>query len=202
VAEPPNLNARLDAQIRFVIEIDKVKHVLRQTDLMDGSRRENDAEHSWHLAVMALLLAEYAAGDIDLSRVARMVLIHDLVEIDAGDTFCYDEEGAKDKAEREQAAADRIFAVLPDDQAVELRALWDEFEARETADAKFAASLDRLQPLMHNYHTQGAAWRRHGIVRSQVVSRNEHIAEGAPVLWEYARRLIDDAVTRGYLAEG
>ena len=202
MAEPPNLNARLDAQIRFVIEIDKVKHVLRQTDLMDGSRRENDAEHSWHLAVMALLLAEYAAGDIDLSRVVRMVLIHDLVEIDAGDTFCYDEEGAKDKAEREQAAADRIFAVLPDDQAVELRALWDEFEARETADAKFAASLDRLQPLMHNYHTQGAAWRRHGIVRSQVVSRNEHIAEGAPVLWEYARRLIDDAVTRGYLAEG
>ena len=202
MAEPPNLNARLDAQIRFVIEIDKVKHVLRQTDLMDGSRRENDAEHSWHLAVMALLLAEYAAGDIDLSRVVRMVLIHDLVEIDAGDTFCYDEEGAKDKAEREQAAADRIFAVLPDDQAVELRALWDEFEARETADAKFAASLDRLQPLLHNYHTQGAAWRRHGIVRSQVVARNQHIAEGAPALWDYARLLIDDAVARGYLAEG
>jgi putative hydrolase of HD superfamily len=202
VGEPEGPNARLDAQIRFVVEIDKVKHVLRQTDLMDGSRRENDAEHSWHLAVMALLLAEHAAGDVDPARVVRMVLIHDLVEIDAGDTFCYDEEGAKDKAEREQAAADRIFAMLPDDQAADFRALWDEFEARETPDAKFAASLDRLQPLLHNYHTQGAAWRRHGIVRSQVVSRNRHIAEGAPALWEYARRLIDDAVAKGYLAEG
>jgi putative hydrolase of HD superfamily len=195
-------HARLEAQIRSVIEIDKVKHVLRQTDLMDGSRRENDAEHSWHLGVMAMLLVEHAAADVDLARVMRMVLIHDLVEIDAGDTFCYDEEGAKDKAEREQAAADRIFGMLPGDQAAEFRALWDEFEARETADAKFAASLDRLQPLLHNYHTQGAAWRRHGIVRSQVIARNRHIAEGAPALWDYARRLIDDAVARCYLADG
>lgn len=194
-------DARLDAQIRFAIEIDKVKHVLRQTDLMDGSRRENDAEHSWHLGVMAMLLVEHAAGDVDLARVVRMVLIHDLVEIDAGDTFCYDVEGAKDKAEREQAAAERIFGMLPGDQAAEFRALWDEFEARGTPDAKFAASLDRLQPLLHNYHTQGAAWRRHGIVRSQVVAHNRHIAEGAPALWDYARRLIDSAVARGYLAD-
>jgi putative hydrolase of HD superfamily len=193
---------RLDARIRFIVEIDKVKHVFRQTDLMDGSRRENDAEHSWHLAVMALLLAEYAAADLDLAHVLKMVLIHDLVEVDAGDTFCYDDEGAKDKAQREQAAADRIFGMLPGDQAAEFRALWDEFEARETADAKFAASLDRLQPLLHNYHTQGAAWRRHGIVRSQVVAHNRHIAEGAPALWDYARGLIDAAVAKGYLAEG
>jgi putative hydrolase of HD superfamily len=202
MTHPEASSARLAAQLAFVVEIDKLKHVLRQTDLMDGSRRENDAEHSWHLAVMALLLAEHAAEEADVGRVVRMVLVHDLVEIDAGDTFCYDDEGAKDKGEREQAAADRIFAMLPDDQAAEFRALWDEFEARETPDAKFAAAIDRLQPLLHNYHTQGAAWRRHGIVRSQVVSRNSHMAEGAPALWDYARRLIDEAVAKGYLAEG
>lgn len=192
---------RLADQIRFIVEIDKVKGVFRRTYLMDKSRRENDAEHSWHLAVMAILLSEYAAQrSIDVLRVVKMVLIHDLVEIDAGDTFCYDEAGHADKPQREQAAADRIFPLLPGDQAAEFRALWDEFEARQTPDARFAAALDRLQPLLHNYHTEGAAWREHGITVDQVLDHNRHIAKGAPQLWDYAEDFIRDAVEKGYLA--
>ena len=192
---------RLASQIRFIVEIDRLKSVLRQTHLMDGSRRENDAEHSWHLAVMALLLREYAAEQgVDVSRVVAMVLVHDLVEIDAGDTFCYDEAGNADKPEREQRAAGRIFAILPPDQAREMRGLWDEFEARATPEARFAAALDRLQPQLHNYHTQGATWREHGVTADQVVARNRHMADGAPALWDYAQQLIREAVERGYLA--
>lgn len=193
---------RLAQQIRFVVEIDKLKQVFRQTWLTDQSRRENDAEHSWHLAVMALLLSEYAREqDIDLLLVLKMVLVHDLVEIDAGDTFVYDEEAARDKSEREERAADRIFGMLPADQAEELRSIWDEFEARRTPEARFAAALDRLQPILHNYHTQGKAWQAHGIVSSQVVSCNQHMAEGAPSLWDFAQQLIKDAVEKGHLAE-
>ncbi len=192
---------RFDQQIRFLREIDQLKGVFRQTWLLDRSRKENDAEHSWHLGVMAMLLAEHAAeGALDAARVVRMVLVHDLVEIDAGDTFAYDAEGERDKADREQAAAGRIFALLPDDQGAELRALWEEFEARETPEARFAAALDRLQPLMHNYFTEGAAWKEHGVTADQVVERNRHVAEGAPRLWAFARFLIDDAVEKGYLA--
>jgi len=199
--EVPGAEERLARQIDFLREIDKIKGVFRQTWLLDGSRKENDAEHSWHLATMAMLLAEYAAEPgIDLARVVRMVLVHDLVEIDAGDTFAYDEVGERDKAAREQAAADRIFAILPPDQAAEVRALWDEFEARRTGEARFAAALDRLQPLLHNYCTQGAAWREHGVTAGQVLARNRHMAEGAPKLWRYAERLIHNAVRKGYLA--
>ncbi len=195
------MTTRLAAQIRFIVEIDKIKNVFRRTYLMDHSRYENDAEHSWHLAVMAMLLNEYAAEQgIDILKVIKMVLIHDIVEIDAGDTFCYDEVGHEDKAEREQAAADRIFAILPADQAAELRALWDEFEARQTPEARFAAALDRLQPLLHNYNTDGAAWREHGITVDRVIDRNRHMAEGAPELWEYAASFIRDAVEKGFLA--
>jgi putative hydrolase of HD superfamily len=193
---------RLDRQIQFLVEIDKLKTVLRQTWLTDQSRRENSAEHSWHLSMMALLLAEYAAGSsLDLPRVVRMLLVHDLVEIDAGDTFVYDEQAAEHKAAREQNAADRLFGMLPADQAADLRQAWEEFEARETAEARFAAALDRLQPILHNYHTQGRAWRAHGITAAQVVATNRHMAEGAPRLWEYVTRLIDDAVQRGFLPE-
>ena len=191
---------RLGRQIEFVVEIDRLKRVLRQTWLMDGSRRENDAEHSWHLAAMALLLHEYAAEpNLDLLRVCEMLLVHDLVEIDAGDTFVYDDEGTSDKAEREERAAERVFGVLPDDQGKELRGLWEEFEARATPEARFAAALDRLQPILHNYHTAGKAWQQHGITSAQVIARNQHMAEGSPRLWEYARQLIDEAVQRGYL---
>ena len=195
------VSKRLERQIAFVREIDKLKLIKRQTLLMDASRQENDAEHSWHLALMALVLGEYADdGAIDLLRVIRMVLVHDLVEIDAGDTFCYDEAGNRDKTQRELAAADRLFNLLPPDQADEIRSLWEEFEASQTPEARFANALDRLQPLMHNAFTRGAMWQRHGIVRSQVIDRNRRIGNGAPELWTFARDLIETAVREGHLA--
>ena len=198
---PDKQIGRLQQQLRFILEIDRLKQVFRQTYLLDGSRKENDAEHSWHLAVMAMLLAEHAAGDgIDVPRVMKMVLVHDLVEIDAGDTFCYDEAGNATKAAREQAAADRLFALLPADQGAEIRSLWEEFEARATPEARFAAALDRLQPLLHNLHTEGRAWREHGVTAEMVIARNRHIADGAPALWALVERLIRAAVAKGHLA--
>ena len=198
MAETPE---RLAEQVRFIIEIDKVKHVLRQTWLADGSRRENDAEHSWHMALMAILLLEYAEEPgLDLLRALGMILVHDLVEIDAGDTFAYDEVGALDKDERERKAADRLFELLPADQAAELRALWDEFEARQTPEARYAAALDRLQPLLLHMPTGGKCWRSHGVTADQVVERCSPIGDGSSVLWAYAQRLIREAVERGYLA--
>ncbi len=195
--------ARLARQIDFIVEIDKLKRILRQTWLMDQSRRENDAEHSWHLAVLAILLAEYSAEpELDLLRVVKMALVHDLVEIDAGDTFAYDSIGAQDKLQRERKAADRIFNLLPTDQAAEVRALWEEFEARQTPEARYAAGLDRLQPILHNYFTQGKAWLTHGITSEQVLARNAYMAEGAPALWEYVEELIADAIEKGYVADG
>lgn len=191
---------RLRSQIDFLLEIDKLKSILRQTLLTDGRRQENSAEHSWHLSIMALLLAEYAKDQpIDLLRVLKMLLIHDLVEIDAGDTYCYDETGNADKAQREKQAADRIFGLLPDDQAAEFHSLWQEFELRKSAEAKYAAALDRLQPLLHNYQTDGRVWRKHGINSNQVYSRNQSIAEGAPDLWQYAAQIILDSIERGWL---
>jgi putative hydrolase of HD superfamily len=190
---------RLKKQLLFIQEIDKVKLILRQTVILNGSRRENDAEHSWHLATMALIFQEYAAEPVDLVRVIKMVLIHDLVEIDAGDTFAYDEVGAQDKEERERKAADRIFYLLPKDQAIEVDKLWTEFEERQTAESRFAAALDRFQPLMHNFLTDGRAWKKHGIRKAQVVDRNRHIAEGSPQIWEYAKSIIDESVEKGYL---
>ncbi len=192
---------RLERQIAFVREADKLKTIDRQTLLVDASRQENDAEHSWHLALMALVLGEYAESkSIDLLHVVRMVLVHDLVEIDAGDTYCYDEAGHADKVQREIAAAQRIFNLLPSDQAAEMRALWDEFEASATPEAQFANALDRLQPLMHNVFTSGRMWKKHGIVKSQVISRNRKIADGAPDLWTFARGLIEKAMDDGHLA--
>jgi len=193
-------NSRLAKQVEFIVEIDKLKQVYRRTWLTDTSRQENDAEHSWHLGMMAILLLEHAQQPhLDLLRVLKMVLIHDLVEIDAGDTFVYDDAGAMDKAERENAAADRIFGLLPADQAAELRTIWEEFEARQTPEAKYAAALDRFQPMLHNYRTQGKAWQEHGITADQVIARNQHIAEGSPALWDYAKEFVADAVAKGYL---
>lgn len=192
---------RLEKQIAFVREVDKLKTIDRQTLITDASRQENDAEHSWHLALMALVLGEYAGSEaIDLLQVIRMVLVHDLVEIDAGDTYCYDEAGYADKAQRETTAAERIFNLLPPDQAAELRSLWDEFEASRTPEAKFANALDRLQPLMHNVFTNGRMWKKHGIVKSQVIGRNRKIADGAPDLWTFARNMIETAMEDGHLA--
>ena len=191
---------RLESQIGFIVEIDKLKNIFRQTSLMDGKRRENDAEHSWHLAVMAVLLSEYASErGIDILRIIKMVLTHDLVEIDAGDMFLYDKKGQKSRHEEEQKAADRIFNILPEDQAIELMELWKEFEARKTPEARFAAALDRLQPMLHNYHTRGGAWKEHGITSDMVIEANQHISKGAPELWKYAEKMLRDAVEKGYL---
>ena len=191
---------RLTQQLQFIAEIDRLKHILRQTWLLDASRRENDAEHSWHIAVMALLLVEHAEAPVDLSRVVRMLLIHDVVEIDAGDTFIYDTAGHADKDEREQRAADRIFGLLPPDQAAELRALWDEFEARDSAEARYAAAIDRLQPLMHNYLTQGKAWQAHGVTADQVLAMNRpRIGAASAALWQAAERMIAESVAKGWL---
>ena len=191
---------RLARQIEFLVEIDKLKSVVRQSLLMDGSRQENSAEHSWHLAVLAMVLAEHSLVPVDLLKVLKMILVHDLVEIDAGDTYCYDEEGNKNKAEREIRAADRIFSLLPVEQAAEFRSLWEEFESRKSSDALFAASLDRLQPLLNNFRSGGVMWRKHNIRKEQVVSRNRSMAEGAPVLWEYAQKMIEEAIANGWIA--
>lgn len=191
---------RLQKQIEFIVEIDKLKHIYRQTVLMDKSRNENDAEHSWHLAMMGIFLSEYAnEQNIDILHVVKMVLIHDLVEIDAGDTFAYDEKGHEDKVEREEAAADRLFHILPQDQYEEIYGLWREFEQRKTAEARFAAALDRLQPLLHNYYTEGVAWKKHGVTSDKVLDRNKHISEGSQSLWDFAESIIKDAVEKDYL---
>lgn len=191
--------AALADRLRFVTEIDKLKGILRQTPLLDRSRKENDAEHSWHLAMMACVLADYAAAEVDMLRVIRMLLIHDIVEIDAGDTFLYDTSAAAEsQEEKEQAAADRIFGLLPEAQAREFRALWDEFEAHESADAQFARAMDRTQPFLHNFLTEGMMWRQHGVQPDQVRKRMSIIADGSPILHDLVRRLIDEAEARGY----
>ena len=194
---------RLKKQLEFIVETDRLKQILRQTLVIDDRRQENDAEHSWHLALMAILLAEHAnQPDLDMLKVVKMVIIHDLIEIYAGDTFCYDYEAAKDKKERETAAAQKIFGLLPKDQRLGFRSLWDEFEEVQSAEARFAAALDRLQPLLLNFHTEGAAWKKHGVTRSQVIERNHHIAKGSAELWDYAKWLIDESVKRDYLLDG
>ncbi|MFO7838289.1 MAG: HD domain-containing protein [Desulfosalsimonadaceae bacterium] len=191
---------RLQQQIDFVLEIDRLKTIRRRTYLTDTSRFENSAEHSWHVAVMAMVMAEHSNfADMDLARVVRMLLLHDLVEIDAGDTFAYDDRAKEDKKEREQAAAERLFGLLPADQAAAFRSLWEEFEARQTPEAKFAAALDRLQPLLHNLYTGGKSWQEHGIREEQVLELNRHSAQGSAALWEYAARWIQEAVEKGNL---
>lgn len=188
---------RLEQQIQFIVEIDKVKSIFRQTLLADGSRRENDAEHSWHIAIMALLLKEYAEEEVDVPKVMTMVLIHDLVEIDAGDTYAYDTIGAATKREREVKAADRIFGLLPEDQGKYFRALWDEFEEYETADAKYAHLLDNFQPLLLNDASGGISWREHEVKKSQIYKRNEHIEETSKAVWEKMQELIAKNIACG-----
>ena len=193
---------RLAQQMAFVKELDRLKSVQRQTWLADASRRENSAEHSWHIAVMALVLCEYAPrNDLDVGRVIQMLLVHDIVEIDAGDTFCYDREAVTRQAQREERAAERLFGALPADIAVRLRDLWEEFEARRTPESLLANALDRLQPILNNYASGGKSWRSNGITREQVRRRNRIVAEGAPELWAYIEDLLQQAVRRGFLKE-
>lgn len=193
---------RLQKQIEFIKEIDKLKHILRQTVLMDGSRQENDAEHTWHLAMMAMVLLEHTPEPRPkLSKVLKMLLVHDIVEIDAGDTFAYDTAGYEDKQEREMKAAERVFGLLPEDQKQELISLWLEFEERQSLEAKYAAAIDRIQPLLHNYYTGGLSWKKHGVRSSQVLDRISGVADIAPSLYELVTGLIQDAVQKGYLQE-
>ena len=183
----------------FILEVDKAKGILRSTHVSVVDRRENDGEHAWHVALIALVLAEYAPPGIDLLRVIAMLLLHDIVEIDAGDVNVYDAEARVGQLARERRAADRIYGLLPSEQGLEFRELWEDFEARESPEARFAASIDRLQPLLLNYHTQGATWRDREVTRAQVLAVNAHIADGSQELWELARAVIDDAAEHGYL---
>ena len=181
-----------------MVEVDKLKEVFRQTKLITSRRQENDAEHSWHLCLTVILLAEHAnTPDLDVLRVLKMVILHDLVEIDAGDTFAYDVVGMKDQHERECVAADRIFGMLPDDQTTEFRACWDEFEAQETPEAQFALSCDRFQPMLLNLMTDGASWKEHGITHDRVVARNHVVERGSQTMWERMSSMLEEAVELG-----
>jgi putative hydrolases of HD superfamily len=203
LSELPEPSARLSEQVAFLLEADRLKEVLRQTVLTQSRRPENDAEHSWHLCLCVLVLAEHAnVPDLDVRRVLELVILHDLVEIDAGDTFAYDTAGAAGQHAREARAADRLFGLLPADQGRRFRTLWDEFEARETAEARFAAAVDRFQPMLLNAHTEGHAWRKHGVTYPRVLARNATVGEGSAALWAYAARMVAQAVERGHLDPG
>lgn len=195
------MDERLKKQLEFIVEVDKIKNIGRQTYLSDGKRKENDAEHSWHIALMAFLLNEYANDGVDVLKVMTMVLIHDIVEIDAGDTYAYDAEGNKTKEAREKAAAKRIFGLLPDDQGEYLKSLWEEFEAYETMEAKFAHVMDNLQPLLLNDASDGKSWVEHQVKKSQPYKRNERIPEGSQKLWEPMKQIILKHVEKGNLLD-
>lgn len=192
---------RLEQQLQFILEIDKVKKIIRQTPLSDVSRKENDAEHSWHIALMAYLLQEYVEEPVEVSKVMLMVLIHDLVEIDAGDTYAYDEEGAKTKDERERKAADHIFGMLPEDQGMYLKVLWEEFEAYETAEAKYAHLLDNFQPLLLNDAAGGISWTEHQVKKSQIYKRNEKVEETSATIWKCMQDKIDKHIQAGHVLD-
>lgn len=190
---------RLERQISFLLELDKQKEIVRQTYLADGSRKETDAEHAWHMAIMCMVLSEYANEPIDVAKTVMMLLTHDLVEIDAGDTYAYDEQGNATKQEREQKAADRIYGMLPEDQRDYFRGLWDEFEAMETPEAKFANTLDKIQPVLLTDQAKGKSWKEHGVRESQIMGRNERTHEGSETLWNYIREIIQKNVDVGFI---
>lgn len=188
---------RLTRQLRFLAEVDRLKQVLRRTRVIGESRLENSAEHSWHLAVMAGVLAEHAPGELDLRRTLEMLLVHDVVEIDAGDTFAFDRAANRDKEERERQAAERLFGLLPPDQAEWARGLWDEFEAMETLESRFANAMDRLGALLLNVRNGGGTWKEHAISRARILERMEPIREGAPGLWPWVLQAVDEAMGPG-----
>ena len=192
----------LKKQFAFFQEIDKEKEIFRQTYLADASRKENDAEHAWHMAIMTVLLSEYANEEIDVLKTVTMLLIHDIVEIDAGDTYAYDPEGKKTQKERERKAADRIFHLLPDDQADKMYELWEEFEAQQTPEAKFARTMDNIQPMMLNDASNGLSWDEHQVKLSQILKRNERTADGSEQIWEYAKEeFLQKNIQAGHIIE-
>lgn len=195
------MDERLKKQMDFLLEVDKLKFIYRQTYLSNGERKENDAEHSWHLALMAVLLQEYSNEPVDVVKVMTMVLIHDLVEIDAGDTYAYDTAGNQTKREREVKAAQRIFGILPKDQEEDFRALWEEFEAYETPEAKFAHVCDNMQPFMLNHATGGRSWQEHGVKKSQVLNRNRYLEDGSKTMKQYFDEIIEEHVKEGNLKD-
>ncbi len=190
---------RFGRQLDFILEIDKEKEIFRQTHLTGYTRRENDAEHAWHMAVMAYLLKEYANEPFDIARTMMMILIHDIVEIDAGDTYAYDEAAKATQEAREQAAADRIFGLLPEDQQKELRGLFEEFEACETPEARFARTMDNFQPLLLNDSNSGKDWERNGICKAQILKRNEPTKLGSRLIYEKICRIIDRNIDQGHV---
>ena len=196
-----NMPDQLQKRIGFIKAIDGLKEVQRRTYLLSESRFENSAEHSWAVATFAMTLADYAKPSVDINRVIHMLLLHDIVEVDAGDTFCYDDAGHADKAEREQAAADRIFGLLPEPQATEFRTIWDEFEAEESDTAQFASALDRMIPLIHNLNTEGRAWQENSVSYTQIFAKNKKIEHASPALWEYVHSRILQAVSNGWITE-
>lgn len=188
---------RFIRQMKFIMEIEKLKKITRQSYIYDGSRKENDAEHSYSLALMALVLSEYSNIEVDVLKVVKMVMIHDIVEIDAGDTYAYDEEGNKSKKERENNAAQRIFGILPQDQANDFKCIWEEFEAEETKESKFAAAIDKVHPILLNDITNGRAWKEHDVHKNQIMSRNINTEKGSEQLWEYCKNLIEKNILDG-----
>lgn len=196
------LSDKLLQQIEFIKEIDKIKYIQRRTKLFNSDRPENDAEHSWHLALMAIVLSEHANQSVDLLKVVKMVLIHDIVEIDAGDTFIYDTGKNHTNTSAERLAAQRIFGILPGQQAEELIAIWEEFEAGQTPEAQFARAMDRLEPLLQNSSNNGGTWNEPGVNYEKVYAKKSVIKDGSAVLWEYAEKLIDAGVARGILKKG
>lgn len=192
---------KLQQQMVFIAEVDKLKNIFRRTILTDSSRQENDAEHSWHLALMAIVLEEYAAEPVNLGRVLAMVTFHDLIEIYAGDTFAFDVSANQDKAQREQAAAEKLFGMLDEQQGSELRQLWEEFDAMNTADSRFAASLDRIQPFMHNVLTEGYTWKLGSVTKEQVYRRMAPVRTGTPALWPWLESQVTAAIEKGWIKE-
>ncbi|MBQ4626565.1 MAG: HD domain-containing protein [Clostridia bacterium] len=190
---------KIKNQIAFIIEIDEMKRILRMNLHADGSRRENDAEHSWHLAVMAMLLEEYCADKVDVARVIKIALVHDLVEVYAGDTFAYDAKGYEDKEEREKQSADKLFGMLEPEQGAYFRALWDEFEAKETPESRYANAVDRLQPLLLNYLTDGHTWKLGDVHAPQILKRMDIIRTATPELWHIVEGIIETSIEKGIL---
>lgn len=193
------MNERLKKDIEFILELDKMKTILRQTKVIGVDQREDDAQHSWHISIMAMILSEYANEEVNTFKVMKMLLTHDLVELYAGDTFCYDKEGNNDKRERELEAAEKIYGMLDEDKGKELRSLWDEFEEMETPDALFAASMDRMQPMFSNYYNDGGTWALHKVSKADIYKRIAPVEKSSDILWDFMSNIIEDARERGLI---